>query len=541
MKKFPAAVLPAVLLSASMLLAGCTEIIYDSPPITTDTTTTGSNAAAEPVATEEPSKVIPDKYTEREININPETFSVNIELEEVAGQTSQHYLMGYSGDGFIALSAYGTVTMNVHVPSTQYYSLTLYMCAFDTGIDVIVGEGTDYSSGTAVYHGVSKGAIYIKDVTNFAPFVLNGIYLKKGDNTVTLQCVSGTAYMDRVEIANGRSVTDGFYSMNTTPINPNADIRTIKLMNYLGEIYGKKTLTGQQVTIGTNAEIAAIYEKTGRLPAIRTSDLTFAQSRSPYYDEEMTDLALAREWAEMGGLVSYGWTWYSPSDSSHYLSSVSDFNFGRAYTDSDISMLSAETLETLYGEGGISRECFRLMQDMDEIAAALKTLMDSGVTVLFRPLADAGSGGYWWSGSNSSYLWLWRTMVKRFNEYHGLTNIIWVWSGEDADFYPGDEYVDIIGEDIYNLSGDSGNARFMGTVYYDAGAVAIAMTDCLLLPDPDILAQDNARWLWFSVGKGDALIDENGSLTERYTSNALLERAYNHESFITLDELAVGS
>ena len=533
MRKFSAALLTVI-----MLLTGCTQIVYDSPPITE---TTAETPEPQPAETEEPSKVIPDKYSEKEINVNPETFYQLIELEDVDGQTSQHYLMGYSGDGFIALSDYDSVTMNVYVPSTQYYSLTVYMCAFDTGIDVIVGDPADYSWGDAVYHGVSKGAVYIEDVTNFAPFMLNGIYLKKGDNVITLQCVSGTAYMDRVEIANGRTVTDGFYSMNTSPINPNADVNTIKLMSYLGEIYGEKTLTGQQVTIGTNAEIAAIYNETGRLPAIRTSDLTFAQSRSSFYDEEMTDLDLAAEWAAMGGLVSYGWTWYSPSDGSHYFSSATDFDFARAYTDSDISMATAETLEKIYGEGEISRETFRLMQDMDEIAAALKILMDKGVTVLFRPLADAGSGGYWWGDSADAYLWLWRTMVKRFNEYHGLSNIIWVWSGEDAAFYPGDGYVDIIGEDIYNLSGDSGNVRFMGTLYYNAGAVAAAMTDCTLLPDPDVLAQDNARWLWFSLGRGDVLIDENGRLTGRYTSSELLERAYNHESFITLDELPVFS
>ena len=544
MRKFLAALhsalpmLAVLTLSALPMLSGCTQIQYDSPPITDNAPgTTSSGSDPEPADTEEPNKVIPDKYSEAEVNVNPETYSATIELEEVEGQTSQHYLMGYSGDGFIALSPYETVTMNVYVPSTQYYSLTVYMCAFDTGIDVIVGDGAEYAGNSAAYHGVSKGVIYIEDVNAFLPFMLNGIYLKKGDNTVTLQCVSGTAYMDKVEIANGRTVTDGFYSMNTTPINPNADVRTVKTMNYFGQLYGKKTLTGQQVTIGTNAEIAAVYEETGRLPAIRTSDLTFAQSRSPYYDEELTDLTLALEWAEMGGLVSYGWTWYSPSDSSHYLSSVSDFDFSRAYTDSDLSMASPETLERIYGEGSITRESFRLMQDMDEMAEVLRTLMDNGVTVLFRPLADAGSGGYWWSESANAYLWLWRTMVKRFNEYHGLTNIIWVWSGESADFYPGDEYVDIIGEDIFNLSGDSGNVRFMGTAYYNAGAVATAMTDCLLLPDPDVLAQDNARWLWFSLGKGDTLIDENGGLTQRYTSNTLLERAYNHESFVTLDEL----
>ena len=529
MKRF----LAAVLLMA--LLTGCTKIQYDSPPITE--TTTGA-ADGEPDQAGDQNTSIPDKYAEQAVNINPETYSETIQLENVEGQVTQRYLMGYNGDGFITLNPYETVTMTVYAPSTQYYSVTVYMCAFGTGIDVIAGgSGADYTKSPQKYDGVSKGTIYIEDVTNFAPFTLNGIYLKKGDNIITLQCVSGTAYMDQVVIANGRSVTDSFYTMKTTPINPNCDARTVKIMNYFGEIYGKKTLTGQQVTSGTNAEISAIYDETGRLPAIRSGDITFAQSRSPYYDKDMPDLELAEQWAEMGGLVSYSWTWYPPSDTSHYLASVTDFDFGRVYTDSDISMVSAETLEKLYGDGEISRECYRLMSDIDEIAGALKRLMESGVTVLFRPLADAYSGGYWWSEDAASYRWLWRTMVKRINEYHGLTNIIWVWSGGDADFYPGDDYVDIIGEDIFNISGDSGNARFMGTAYYGAGAVATAMTDCTQFPDPDILAQDNARWLWVTLGRGDNLIDQNGELTERYTSNALLEKAYNHESFIVLDEL----
>lgn len=533
----------AMLLALTLLLTGCTEIVYDSPSITdsTDdgtTSTSGEPAVSDGEQEQQPQNTaIPDRYYEQEININPETFSETLQLENVEGQVPQRYLMGYNGEGFIALSPYEMVTFSVHVPSTQYYSISVYMCAFDTGIDVIVGDSTDYSTADQVYRGISKGIIYIEDVNAFTPFTINGIYLKKGDNTITLQCVSGTAYMDQVTVADGRSVTEGFYSMSNTPINSGADVSTVKIKNYFAEIYGKKTLTGQQVTVGTNAETAAIYEATGRLPAIRVSDLSFAQSRSPYYDEEMTDLSLAAEWAEMGGLVSYGWTWYSPTDSSHYLSATANFNFSSAYTTTDIAAVSAETLEKLYGNGEISRECFRLMQDMDEIAAALKTLKDSGVTVLFRPLADAGNGGYWWGQNADAYKWLWRTMVTRFNEYHGLSNILWVWSGAGAEFYPGDKYVDVIGEDIYNYSGDSGNTRFMGTALYNAGAGAVAMTDCILLPDPDILVQDNARWLWFSLGKGDYLIDTNGKLTERYTSNALLERAYNHESFVTLDEL----
>lgn len=529
----------ALLMTVSLLTAAvfsaCTEIDYGIAPITEGTEATTESTP--PAETEPAETTSPDKYDEKEFQINVEAFSETLQLEEVCDNRTHNYLMGYEGNGYIQIDRHEYATFTVHVPSAQYYRLTVQMCAFDTGVNVIVG-GAVYDNGEyETYDGVSKGVIYAEDITAFTPFTVNGIYLKKGDNTITLQSEFGIAYMDKVIIENGSTVSDSFYTISNAPINPNASLKTVRIMNYFSEIYGKKTLTGQRVTNGTNAEIAAIYKETGRMPAIRTGDLTCAQSRSPYYDEELAELDLAAEWSDMGGLVGYGWTWYSPSDAtSHYLSSMTDFSFVNMNTNTDISEASPETIEKFYGSGEISRECYQIMKDIDEMAQVFQTLREKGVTVLFSPLSDGGKGGYWWSESADCYLWVWRTMVKRYNEYYGLDNIIWVWNGGSAEFYPGDEYVDIVGENIYNSTGDSGNGIFMGTAGYNS-VRANAMTDCLMIPNADTLAQDNAHWLWFTLGKGDTLIDENGSLTERYSSNVLLERAYNHKSFVTFDEL----
>lgn len=521
--------------AAAMLLTGCTPIVYDMPAITENENTdteppviTTTAAVTEPVSL--------DKYHETAVNINGEAFSETLQLEEVCENQLYSYLMGYEGNGYIQIDRHEYATFKVHVPAAQYYKLTVRLCAFDTGVDVIVG-GKLYDNGEyETFDGVSKGVIYAENITGFSPFTINGIYLKKGDNIITLQSVYGMAYMDQVTIENGRTVSDNVYNITNVPINPNANRQTMKIMDYFSEIYGKKTLTGQQVTIGTNAEIAAIAGKTGRLPAIRISDLTFAQENSPFYDEELTDIDLAEEWSNAGGLVGYNWTWYSPSETSHYLSSMTDFRFENVYTDNDISGISMEKIEELFGNGEISRECYEIMVSLDEMIETLKILQDKKITVLFSPLANGGLGGYWWSDSSDSYIWLWQTMVKRCNNYHGLSNIIWVWNGGSTEFYPGDDYVDIIGENIYNATGDSGNGRFMGLAEYRSERAA-AMTDCLILPDPDVLTRDNARWLWFALGKGDNIIDENGTLTNRYTTAELLDHGYNHEYFVTLDEL----
>lgn len=529
----------AVILSA---FSACTEIPYETPSVSVSTSQTGGQSVpAEtdaPDVTEPPEdNSIPDKYQEKAVNINSEDFSETYQLESVCSNECHTYLMGYTGDGYIQIDTHECATFNVHVPSAQYYKLTVYMCNFDCGLDVIIGgEKVTAAEGYETYSGVSKGVIYSKDITAFTGFSIDGIYLKKGDNTITLQSVSGMAYMDSVRLENGRSVSSSFYKMSNAPINPNASTKSVRLINYFSEIYGKKTLSGQRVTCGTNAEIKAVYDISGRLPAIRVGDLACAQEGSPLYDDEGKDLQLAKDWANMGGIVGYGWTWYSPSDKSHYLAAESDFNFSRVNTDTDISEVSLDTIEKLYGDGAISLECLELIRQLDKMAEVLKDLGDSGVTVLFSPLSDGGKGGYWWSTDSQSYIWLWKTMVNRFNRYHKLDNIIWVWNGGGEAFYPGDEYVDIVGENVYNATGDSGNMRFMGTVHYNSSR-AVAMTDCLRIPDPDVLAQDNARWLWFAAGGGDCLIDSSGRLTGRYSDNALIEKAYNHEGVITLDEL----
>ena len=469
-------------------------------------------------------------------------FSKTWQLEGNCDLKTATGLWGYDGDGYVNLNGGNYTSITIDVPTSQHYKISFKICSASTKLELYVGGETMITSLDGNYEvpdGVLAGVYYINDMSSFKDFSINGIYLEKGRNKLTLNALSGAAYIDSMTVQNGKTASNGYYRVSGTPIDKSASTSTIRLMNYLSEIYGKNTLTGQFVTPNTNAELYTIYNETGRFPAIRASDIGIYSDYYPI-EGENNDIELAIDWAEHGGIVSYSWMWYSPdSEHSHYLTDFTGFDISRAYTTTDVSLVGFETVEKLYGEGSINKETYLLIEEMDKIAMELKRLQDANVPVLFRPLPEASGGWYWWGADAKGYKWLWQTMVKRFNEFHGLHNLIWVWNGEDIEFYPGDEYVDIISEDIYASQADSHQQRFVNTAYYFSEGKPAAISECGKIPDPDALYRDNSIWLWFCLWRGDYVADENGKFVETYTKKAEADYAYNSRLFISLDELPV--
>ena len=83
-------------------------------------------------------------------------------------------------------------------------------------------------------------------------------------------------------------------------------------------------------------------------------------------------------------------------------------------------------------------EAWYLIRDIDAISEQLKILQDNNVTVLWRPLHEASGGWFWWGcRGKDAYQWLWNLMYERQTHYHKLNNLIWVWNGQDPDWYVG--------------------------------------------------------------------------------------------------------
>jgi mannan endo-1,4-beta-mannosidase len=181
-----------------------------------------------------------------------------------------------------------------------------------------------------------------------------------------------------------------------------------------------------------------------------------------------------------------------------------------------------------------SNERRLILRDLDAIAAELRRLQDAGVPVLWRPLHEASGGWFWWGARGADpYLALWRLVYDRLVNHHGLHNLIWVWNGQHRDWYPGDAYVDIVAEDIYDAERDyePQEAKYAAAARYASMPKLVALSETGALLDPARLRGSSARWSWFTLWSGDF------ARTETWNEDSMKREVYGSDFVITLDEL----
>ena len=532
----------AIFLAAAVLSSCSTEIDY---PVVT---TTKAAEDVEKEAEQETAVIIPDeiksrdKYEPSDYVVAETEYSETYQLEfNTDAYSYTDGLSGYNGTGFICLGKGDYATISITVPSSQHYKIGLRICSTGSKVAILTDaeEKTDVSGNEYLDGGSQWGAVYIDESVVFDYFYLDSIYLSKGENDITMKVLSGTAYIDDISVKSSPTVPELAYAISNGCINKNSTDMTKSVKKYLADVYGNKVITGQFCSSGTNTELNAIYMDTGRYSAIRCADLgIFTEHYDGADKNNENEINTAAEWWKNGGLVSYSWYWYAPTeDDPHIFTEITEFDLSDAVTDSDIALLDAESLAAYEQTGKISPECYDIVRDIDTVASKLKLLAAQDVPVIFRPLPQAGNGWYWWGKDSESYLWLYKLIFRRFTEYHQLNNLIWVWNGESASFYPGDDYVDVVGMDMYTDYDISGNARMIDAIKYTIKTKACALTECGTIPNPDYIQRDNAYWLWFALWRGDYIINSDGSISYDHCSKEEIDYAYNNELYITLDEL----
>ena len=164
-------------------------------------------------------------------------------------------------------------------------------------------------------------------------------------------------------------------------------------------------------------------------------------------------------------------------------------------------------------------------EDLKNAAAYLKLLRDADIPVLWRPFHEAAGGWFWWGKDAASFKscllytsdaaderaggWFWwgkdaasfkSLWIAMFNYFktEGLDNLIWVWTteGNDADWYPGDQYVDIVGRDVYNKETADCVSEYT-SIAENYGNKIVSLSECGTVGLISEQWASGARWSWF--------------------------------------------
>lgn len=287
------------------------------------------------------------------------------------------------------------------------------------------------------------------------------------------------------------------------------------LYGFLRKQYGKKTLSGV-MTLHSFDEVNWLRQQAGAEPAIVGLDFMHCNRDYAWYDD-LEPVKDAKAYWDKNGIPVFCWHWRDPSRQTEA--------FYTSDTGFDVSRIDDPS----------SPEYTAMLSDIDVVAGYLKILQSQKVPVLWRPLHEAEGGWFWWGAKGAAPLKkLWHTLYDRLVHHHGLNNLIWVWTQEglSKEWYPGDDYVDIVGRDLYRQGNHSiHNEEFQRLLNLFGGKKIIALSECGSMPDPINYGPQGPTWSWFMPWYGDFV------RKAEHNSLDLWKSTLSHDKVITREDM----
>ena len=380
------------------------------------------------------------------------SFPYVVEGENLEGATLwtsiyETQLPGYSGEGFTYLSG-GDLTFTVTVPEDGMYSIVV------KGAQILNEEGR-FQTITVNGSEYSKTVPYTKEWTDFD---FGMVRLNKGENTISFINKYGYMAIDYVTVSEAEFPDLSIAA--TTLIDPKASPEAKSLMKYLGSVYGKNILSGQQEIYGGghSVETTIRYDATadkcvdsdgveyeidrdsldtdkdgnkfywhctgadGQVYTYNTQNRNYGYNDYGYevrYLKETTGVAPAIrgfdfgsycpcyawddgvaqrmiDWGKDGGICTASWHINVPTNKADYTMGE-PLDFAKTTYSEKTDFVTANCMV----EGTYEYEYFQLC--IDNLAAELKKVEAAGVPIIFRPLHEAegngpedGKGAWFW-------------------------------------------------------------------------------------------------------------------------------------------------
>lgn len=354
-------------------------------------------------------------------------------------------------------------------------------------------------------------------------FVASGLYLLQPSRAATFATAAeaesgtrsgGASTVSDSGASGGTAVRfaggSGGPGLITPPANPSLSTQGRKVLAYLQNLEGKGMLAGQQETDQcTTCESTRMKSITGKEPALH------GHETGDYATDPMGQAVT--DWNTKRQITTFSWhIGAPPSNDLNWMNSQGNANIDRV-------LQSGTNENTVY------------MAKLDKMANRLQAIENANVPILWRPFHEMNGGWFWWSKSGSeAYKRLWVHMFNYFTNTKDLDNLIWVWSAAENQlpngaWYPGNQYVDILGSDTYNGNSNATN----WTNHYNghkqiAPTKPSALTETDYMPNPNDFISRNNKMIWFLPWYGQ-WVDKN--------SSSFKSQVYNHSYTITADEM----
>lgn len=341
-------------------------------------------------------------------------------------------------------------------------------------------------------------------------------------------------------------------NISASPVVASTDAAK-KLYTYFRDQYGQKAISSVMADVNwnnTNAE--KVNALTGKYPAMNCYDFIHIyvpkQGSNGWID--YTDITPVKQWADAGGIVQLMWHFNVP------LSETTEIKTnGEGVTCSpDQTTFKATNVLT---KGSWENKWF--YQEMEKVVSVILKLQDAGIAATWRPFHEAAGNAtakqqanwtkawFWWGYDGAeTYKKLWIAMFDYFKQ-KGVKNLIWIWTtqnyngnssqyNQDTDWYPGDNYVDMVARDLYGSTTAKNSQEFneIQTSYSnkmvvlgecgkgDSGEQG-RMSDCW---------NAGAKWghfmVWYERGQGS---------TDTMCSDAWWNDAMSNPNVITRDQV----
>ena len=437
----------------------------------------------------------------------------------------------------------GNLEFKVTIPATGYYTLWANY--------QIPSESTSKIQNLTV-NGVSAGQISFGISDDFKTIKGAGkIKLTAGENKIGIVHSWGYVNLDYIELTEYEASP---WNISPTPVTPEPTESAQKLYNFLLTNFGKHVISGVMTnramendgkytpqTYETQEELKYIHDASGKNVVLVGFDFLHASGKNSeeqwYTGYTHAALEMAKYVWKKGGIPQINWHWKDPMHEveAFYTQSsgndpYTDFSIGKAYDEATGKWKTD------------SDEYKAIMRDMNMIADSLLTLQKEGVAVLWRPLHEASGKWFWWGTDGAKpCVALYKLMFDTFVNKKGLHNLIWVWTTDEAtdalDWYPGDEYVDVVGRDYYYYPRESNHSSLVGSFEtvkeMFGGKKIVTLSENGSVPYPDEMKADGANWSWFMPWYGDYAMESWANDNNKESWKTVM----NNEYTLTLEDM----